>query len=719
MKSKLDNRKITEFVLERIPDAGLRRLIFDAEEINFNDDIKDNPIALIVKSLSVVWIYSFISWKNETILGRPGHLENNANLQRIFRCFQSVYNSENINIDLILFTLTEMKLDVLNNPRHSPFKDIIDGRENDFTINQLRQLILDWQCYKTAESDLSLIMEYFCFTIRLLPILQDLKVIIKNNDVFFSVQGEELSTFGVVKFFEQDAPYFYYLRNFSIRSTSVFVEYSDFYGGRIYDKEFSREDFFINSKEILGGEKISAIIAQKLYSVEYKYFNNLTLAVADLLDNYTKERLFDHYVKTIPDAFRLLEATNDSLGQNQFDRDDYINQSNWDNVIAILMLEAGPSTILEKVINQNYKTFTLLADNLEVRFSGRINAKNIIAQFEEHQKRESRFIRKFSSDFKSLGNYIEKAQGNLMVQAIIRAVTDLAENEHTFNTTYVETLNMRIIQVERILTSEQSDEEKTKAINSALEKTLHFLIVFYNGVLAFAEELNRSIFAPSLSINDIIINKCEQAFLNKCSSVMSDVNRLPVGQSIDAFREIAKKFSANNKNEAEKNKKNRALLYLVLGRHYLCDISTFNHLSERIPNTMNAAKHYKAADGSLNAIMSDENLDNAKELLYFFIYNKDFKDERRLKKQLSLDPIYPHVIRYSLKSENRDGFFVNNYIIDMANSDIEKEIKILTEKNYEINEFYYCIPNLRGTLPKWWIKPFMIKCRDFDNLFFN
>ena len=46
------------------------------------------------------------------------------------------------------------------------------------------------------------------------------------------------------------------------------------------------------------------------------------------------------------------------------------------------------------------------------------------------------------------------------------------------------------------------------------------------------------------------------------------------------------------------------------------------------------------------------------------------------------------------------------------------EIKMLSEFSYEISKRYYCLPNIVRSNNKWWIDPFVIKCQDFDKLFF-
>ena len=109
----------------------------------------------------------------------------------------------------------------------------------------------------------------------------------------------------------------------------------------------------------------------------------------------------------------------------------------------------------------------------------------------------------------------------------------------------------------------------------------------------------------------------------------------------------------------------------------------------------------------------------AKELLYYFIYNEDYQREMILGQQISYDPIYPYVVRYTVKSENRDGYNINNFSVFVTDDNITSEVKILSEWDYDINEKYYCIPNIDSSNKRWWIEPFLISCKKYDELIYG
>ena len=105
-----------------------------------------------------------------------------------------------------------------------------------------------------------------------------------------------------------------------------------------------------------------------------------------------------------------------------------------------------------------------------------------------------------------------------------------------------------------------------------------------------------------------------------------------------------------------------------------------------------------------------------KEIFYFFIYNEDYRREMLLGQQISYDPIYPYVVQYEEKSERRDCCNISSFSVYLTEDNGKKEIKILSEREYTINEKYYCIPNVTTSNSRWWIDPFMINCREYDQL---
>ena len=144
-----------------------------------------------------------------------------------------------------------------------------------------------------------------------------------------------------------------------------------------------------------------------------------------------------------------------------------------------------------------------------------------------------------------------------------------------------------------------------------------------------------------------------------------------------------------------------------------------DHMPQDITGFINNEKHDKPETLVANVVLFNKFLLKAKELLYYFIYNEDYKREMILGQQISYDPIYPYVVRYTVKSENRDGYSINNFSVFLTDDNVTSEVKILSELDYDINEKYYCIPNVETSNKRWWIDPFLISCKKFDELMYS
>ena len=84
--------------------------------------------------------------------------------------------------------------------------------------------------------------------------------------------------------------------------------------------------------------------------------------------------------------------------------------------------------------------------------------------------------------------------------------------------------------------------------------------------------------------------------------------------------------------------------------------------------------------------------------------------------------IYPVIGKYRSSNESDDKCRVANFSIriDVNNNgqhDFMKRINVLSEFNYQINAYYYCLPNITRCNSDWWIDPLIIKTGDFDAIF--
>ena len=278
-------------------------------------------------------------------------------------------------------------------------------------------------------------------------------------------------------------------------------------------------------------------------------------------------------------------------------------------------------------------------------------------------------------------------------------------------------------------------------INKILEKTFRYIIPFYEGIVGYqitkenitAEYVNKG-------INSDLIDKkkqreaCEDAFFEAAAKSKDAISRLPLGMLVSEFRRLNSLFVDSNGKRVHVSEKGR-ILKRAIGRNEICKFSTFekiinftaedaagviiDNIPKDITNFINNEKHDKPEALVANVVFFNKFLLKAKEVLYYFIYNEDYEHEMILGQQISYDPIYPYVVRYTVKSENRDGYNINNFSVFVTDDNITSEIKILSEWDYDINEKYYCIPNKDSSNKRWWIEPFLISCKRYDELIYG
>jgi hypothetical protein len=403
---------------------------------------------------------------------------------------------------------------------------------------------------------------------------------------------------------------------------------------------------------------------------------------------------------------------------------------NWDNALTILMFEEGPSKILELIVDSNGMCFEKILKNLEMRYHEKGFEKRIKSVFEAEQKKEMDAIRRGINYSDSIVSNIQILNKTLMARCIIDGLVELEHNQIYSGTQFVESLPMRISSLKKITLTDTLYTQGIK-ISKILEKTFRFIIPFYCGIIAF-QRCKDNALLKSESQNDGNINyeECEAAFFSAARAKAEELARATLGQLVESFREFAGSLRQDDGKRQRVTEDGKALK-AAIGRDYFCSLKTFNkiislkaggyfngeikEIESDIVGYINNIKHENGKEGDV-FYLSEEFVLKVKQLLYYFIYNEDFEREMVLGQQISYDPIYPYVVRYTEKSENRDGYQINGFSIFYDADNGVKEVKILSDRKYQINEKYYCIPNVTMSNSRWWIEPFLINCRKYDDL---
>lgn len=712
-----------------IKSSQLKNILFGMENIEA-DDIKG--IGKINRLLTFGFILGFIIWKND--INKKNKLPDTPNANRVFDSFKCIYNGENIGLDLIIYIMTEMQLDVLSLGERSYFSNIITGGDDETVmIPAFRNLIKTWiQSGKHDEKDESKLLKKFIGLCNTFPFLSNIDVVYKKEDGFpfeiidlkFNDKNEVLDTYLILIKNEFGV---YYLTSFekNEQEKKAKLVYHSLDGIESYHVELPNSVFFYRSDIHDTGSHPTSIFAKSLFSISFKYIKNLSLSLSDIITEPTKQKIYNHFSQKYNDVFEVGYKKEEEL--------------TWDNVITILMIEEGPTEILEFILDPSGLYFKRILENLEMRYHKEGFAHNVKKSFEKAQKDELYKLKCYIDDNSAISKNMDAINKTLMSKGIIDGLAIL-ENKKESSALFVESLAVRIRNIDKIITSSDSNITKTIKINRALEKTFRYIIPFYHGIIAYQKEkemrLNEIENENENSDIDkakkeIMFKKCEESFFIAAKESIEKICNSSLGELINKyFKKLC--FSLSGKEgKIRKLTDEGKLLKRAIGRDYICNLKTFDRLlnieldksmklesyPKNILKFVNNVKHYGSSSmASANVVLYNKFLINIKQLLFFLIYNEDFEKEMILGQQISYDPIYPYVVRYSMKSENRDGYNINSFTVFPSDDEMKSEIKILSERDYEINEKYYCIPNESSSNNRWWIEPFMISCRKYDDL---
>lgn len=726
--------EVAERVDREIKDENLKRLLFGSKHPE-GDDIMG--IGVTYRMLVFTFLYTFSKYK--FFQQKKNAKAGNSNANRVFDAFACIFNGEDVCFDLIMYVLTEMQIDAISNGKKSFFAGIFSSNEDSLQIPAIRQTIKTWlHSAKLATQDNAVLLRYFLGMYEALDVLRNVEVIPvpenpeekieawKNKKKYtfrFKPTGEGFGSYELF-FVDKEDNELYYLNSYeNVAGNNSLLSYHTLDGGNIQKLELPTVTFLRASQTTNNGTMPKAIFAKSLFSIGFKYIKNLSFAVCDTITRATKQKIYEHFSLKYSDVFEL------GLNKKWYDID-------WDNVLTILMFEEGPSNVLELVLDSEGIYFDKILTNLELRYNTTGFVAKVKESYDVEQSKEMEMIRRYSDDQSSIIKNIASINKTLMAKSILDGLAELENNKVHSNSRFVESLPMRINSITKVTMSNLSMSDQVIKINRALEKTFRYIIPFYEGLIAFQLHKDDKVarFEASgggfLDRNQLF-KECEEKFLQRAKESAVEVSRASLGILVDIFRKLASSLSEKEGHRIVITPAGKALKSAI-GRSYLCSVKTFNNILSmespyRSPEQtaekpitdivafINEIKHHKGR-GFSNILQFKDFIHQVKELLYFFVYNEDYEREMIIGQQISYDPIYPYVVRYTERSENRDGYNINSFSIFFDADNGEKEVKILSDRDYDINEKYYCVPNVTMSNSRWWIEPFLINCREYDKI---
>ena len=765
VQNSLNPKVVLQRTLDSIPDENLRRYIFGTPApkmmtvLNNLTSAMNNIMLMSFFGMYGVWReFRDAAERREDSVGRLCRSASNAN--RVDDTMSHVYCDNILTQEVISFVFTELLLEIDGNS-YTPFNNLIRGKISAAKFPKIAETIRVWKInFKGSEQNMSVLSELYVELLDALSILSYMSIEERDGHTYCKVDVPnereiefDLSLF--VRPIEVDGvTENYYLYRAKNARGKVYLQYMSFNGMSLFSDEDSPD--FVVSKEVFYNLTANRVerapsndIAKSLKINDFKYIHRLALCVSDSLGHNTKRELLD----------RIREK---DIYRENF-RNKSIDEVNWDNTVVLLMLEEGPSEILESVLKNNNDAFDEILTNVAIRFS--LPYRELVREYRKLEEDEQVY-----QDMMQIGytrssrvkSWMKNAKISLMSQFIISKVAQTevtsSEDKKSF---YAESIMMKLQKLD-------SAVERSGALNSVifinkmLERVLRTLIPFYEGILAYAKCREKILEGYSLndrhkeSVLREVQSKCEEAFFDRVKTVLDgaeDANEqestVPVskitysnrqkpirqstlGELLQIFRELCKRMDATNGKTAKFGEEH-LLLHSVIGRRQICDVSIFDSIVEcdkedfigisEYPKNMaaffNCFKHDKP---SAELVAQDPRviknyIGYIRDLFEFFNINGDFKNRRKTNATNNIsDPIFPYVVRYSEKNENRDRCSVCQYIINADGGFEDKRIKLLTEYEYDMNELYYCIPNEESSTQNWWVSPFLISCRRFDQI---
>ena len=759
LEMQMPRLKIKEFTYERIPDPIVRSYIFGREMPDRNT-IMNTYISSMNNILLISFFAIFTVWKEHSndedrMEDEYGAARASAiHAKRVNEVIESIYCDNILTQETISFVFTEMLLETKKNPE-SPFNKLIKGTVTATKFPKVAEIIRAWKLsYQNAETDMTLLGELYRELLESLAVLKYLRFEDNDGCLICDIDlpdGEhyrsDISVF-IKKIDEADADDVYYLYKANNRGSQVELEYMNFGGNTVYKDPTDTTGEFVKSKnsfqEITKNIldlRISNNISKSLKINDFKYIHRLSLCVSDVLGEGTRRDLLGKIQKK-------------SIYRDLFfnKKDDEIN---WDNVVVLLMLEDGPSETIETVLKSDINAFENILKSVLIRFNLyktvsdseepiRLTYKELLKEYKEREKLELIHQESMQSNAftdHKIRDWIKNAQIFLMSQFIISKVAETEVKSEAF---YAESIMMKKQKIDSMIKA-QGSFASLSMVNKTLERVFRTLILFYHGIIAYAKERERQLKNCTISQRHEehrlkeIQKACEDAFF-ECVELkfnygdrangITPIKEATLGMLINEFRDLCMRMDLT-KGKTTIYREEGMMLHSIIGRRKICEISIFNKLLEANKKDFAGIENYppdlvsffnktlKHDDPTVN-IKDSKIIDNyisyVKELFDFLNYNEDYATKGKMAVQNIFDPIFPYVVRYSERNENRDRCSVCQYIINTDGGFEDTKIKLLTEYDYVMNELYYCIPNAECSTKNWWVSPFLISCRRFDDL---
>ncbi|MBR3298438.1 MAG: hypothetical protein IKI64_04465 [Clostridia bacterium] len=631
----------------------------------------------------------------------------NPNAKRAIKNIDRIYNNLDISFELITYIMLDVQFDLALG-RESCLNKYVSGISADFNVLDYSPRILHWMSTSKAEKDVTLtdMIALFRKLLKSLPFIGNTALRGEKHETFFEIEEtfEKKIVYTDHRLYIHDCGrgyyQFYFLERVDAKTHSLSLCYStpDYadkymivYHADALPEILESDDCEHIISDVEGIESICSIITgtnakevlnsrgrladgiSNIYTVNYKYLKNLSLSISDELGR-----------------------SDNTLFRNQVLQKYGINpgkEYDLDSVIIMQLIERSPSNVLFDLFCIDPSAFHSIIKNLYSRFNCKLRFKYIDFSRSpvDYSELDQHLIRNRRTNYGAYqGMELAEMQANYILSTLL---ANSRESE------------ARVFRVSDVI----EDINNDRSLDAAQDACAQLLIktcCFYRGVIAYGYE-----------------------------KIEYDADCYDSMPSAETIKETQKRFQKAFLEAAESAYKNDYLCHQTgnSGDNLAFAIDAFVRFIDQVDNSIELRKALKCVLGRNSVIdkrqlslSSDivllEREEQTKQLLGILEFLTTGSFEKNESKGDFNSSVYPITGRYVSNSESNDQCRIANFSIRIdvnANGqfDYMKTINILTEFYYQIDEYYYCLPNIGRSNYEWWIDPLIVSATDFDSIF--
>lgn len=410
----------------------------------------------------------------------------------------------------------------------------------------------------------------------------------------------------------------------------------------------------------------------------------------------------------------------------------------WDNIITLMLLEMGVSDFLKKILCEG-SLFTNVLENIAWRNTGKGNLAELKR---EHKARLDKIEINRTQNPKAY----EELKLELCVKTVLKAMNFGTDDDDDKNA-FLESLSYKYSNIVACISRLNKNNDFSTIMSSANElqkifgDIFMFLQIFYVGLDNYAQkhmELKDSFSTESAGTvteggdedNSDVADKirknrlrlrreCHMAFEQAAKAKLDEIKDQSLTQLFDGFCNLCSSYNTfSEEGKFDISEQAKRLKYAIT-RNYICDSQKLRRFATVVTKSGEETTVFEVL-GNLQKYSGDpsfpEWLNYLKDIFMFLIYNEDYNCRGLWNstgaplKDKDCDPIYPYIVTYYKENIDRDNVKKCSYRVPLPIAGTENEgyvVTLLTDEEY-LPQTYYCIPLRYGSSDSWWINPFLI-----------